>query len=265
MQKVRVRLAGREHALEASVDPTGSSLMYEGVQQNIEELQYDTVVSGTVYGTLLNFKGALAKMGEEVYQDPYKKPPEAPVLYIKPRNTLTSHNRPVPLPEGSDTLQAGPTLGVVIGRTASKVQKEHALDYVLGYTVVNDVTVPHESVFRPAVKHRARDGFCPIGPWIVEKDCLGSPDDLTIRCWVNGRLVQENTTRSLVRNVRQLIADVTEFMTLNEGDTLLVGVAEDPPLIKAGDRVRIHVEGVGILENAVVPEAELSAVKGGRS
>ncbi|PYZ96532.1 4-hydroxyphenylacetate isomerase [Alteribacter lacisalsi] len=263
MQKVRVRLAGRETALEASVDSTGASLMYQGIQRNAEELQYDTVVSGTVYGTLLNFKGALARMGEAVYQDPYKKPPQAPVLYIKPRNTLTSHSQPVPLPEGIDTLQAGPTLGIVIGRTASRVKKEEALDYVLGYTVANDVTAPHDSVFRPAVKHRSRDGFCPIGPWIVEKESLESPDDLTIRCWVNGRLVQENTTKNLVRNVSQLITDVTEFMTLNQGDTLLVGVAEDPPLVKAGDKVRIHVESVGFLENAVVPEEELVNVKGG--
>ncbi|RNA66698.1 fumarylacetoacetate hydrolase family protein [Alteribacter keqinensis] len=263
MQKVRVKLAGQRDALVASFDQVQASLKYEGVQRNIEELQYDTIVSGTVYGTLLNFKGALAKMGDAVYQDPYKKPPQAPILYIKPKNTLTSHNQPIPLPQGIDQLQAGPTLGVVIGRTASRVKKGEALHFVTGYTVANDVTVPHESVFRPAVKHRARDGFCPIGPWIVEQGSLDSPDNLTIRTWVNGKLVLENTTENLIRSIAELIEDVTAFMTLNPGDTLLVGVPEDAPLIKANDQVRIHIDGVGFLENTVKHENELT-VKGGR-
>ncbi|WP_026691265.1 fumarylacetoacetate hydrolase family protein [Alteribacter aurantiacus] len=265
MKKVWFKPSGHREAIVASFDQAASSLMYEGIRRNIEELQYDTIVSGTVYGTLLNFKGALAKMGESTYQEPYNKPPQAPILYIKPRNTLTSHHQPIPLPKDVDQLQIGPTLGVVIGRTASRVKKHEAHHYITGYTIANDVTVPHDSVFRPAVKHRARDGFCPIGPWIVEKESLDSPDHLSIRAWVNGKLVLENTTKNLLRSVGELLEDVTEFMTLRKGDTLLVGVPEEAPLVKANDVVRIHIDGVGLLENTIIHEFEVSQKGSDRS
>ncbi|WP_096438847.1 fumarylacetoacetate hydrolase family protein [Alteribacter populi] len=262
MQKVRVKLSGQRDDVIASLDQSKSSIFYQGIQRNMEELQYETPVTGTVYGTLLNYKGELAKLGDAVNQDPYNQPPQAPVLYIKPRNTHTSHKQPIPLPKNIEFIQTGATLGIVIGKTATKLKKESALDYVMGYTVVNDVTVPHESVFRPAVKHRSRDGFCPMGPWIVEKDSFESPNSVSIRTWVNGKLVQENTTANLIRSVEQLLEDITEFMTLYQGDTLLIGVAEDAPLVQAYDHVRIEIDGAGFLENTILPEQEIP-LKGG--
>ena len=105
---------------------------------------------------------------------------------------------------------------------------------------------------------KCRDGFCPVGPWIVPRDAVPAPDALVIRAWVNGELRMENTTANLQRDIAALIADVTEFMTLRAGDLLAVGVPEHPPLARAGDEVTVEVEGLGRLESTLVPEEILS-------
>src|SRR3954468_21056661 len=117
----------------------------------------------TVYGALLNFKDALDALGGAMHEPPYKAPPRAPVLYIKPRNTLAADGAPIVVPRGVDALRMGGTLAVVMGRAACRVREADALAYVAGYTVANDVCVPHDSYFRPSVRENCRDGFCPIG------------------------------------------------------------------------------------------------------
>jgi 5-oxopent-3-ene-1,2,5-tricarboxylate decarboxylase/2-hydroxyhepta-2,4-diene-1,7-dioate isomerase len=208
----------------------------------------------TVYGVLLNYKGALAALGDTVNEPPYKAPPKAPVLYIKPANTWIGDGAPIPVPGDVEALQMGAALGVVIGRTACRVPAESALDYVVGYTVVNDVSVPHGSFYRPSIRFKCRDGFCPIGTAVVDRARVSNPDALRVRVFVEGVLRQENTTANLIRPTARLIADVTEFMTLAEGDMLLTGVPENAPLARAGQRVAIEIEGVGRLENPLVAE-----------
>jgi len=208
----------------------------------------------TLYGVLLNYRGALAALGEAVNKPPYKAPPKAPVLYIKPANTWIGDGAPIPVPSNVEALQMGAALGVVIGRTACRVSAESALDHVAGYTVVNDVSMPHDSYYRPSVRLKCRDGFCPIGATIVERVRVPNPEALAVRVFVDGVLRQQNTTANLVRSTRRLIADVTEFMTLAAGDVLLTGVPENAPLARAGQRVAIEIEGVGRLENPLVAE-----------
>jgi 5-oxopent-3-ene-1,2,5-tricarboxylate decarboxylase/2-hydroxyhepta-2,4-diene-1,7-dioate isomerase len=207
----------------------------------------------TVYGALLNYKGALAALAGQVNEAPYKAPPKAPILYIKTANTYSAEGAPIPLPADVKEVQVGAALGIVIGKTACRVPVSQALDYVSGYTVVNDVSVPHESFYRPPVRHKCRDGFCPIGA-IVPRDAVPNPDALAIRVTINDKLEQQNTTANLVRSVAQLIADVTDFMTLSPGDILLVGTPENPPVARAGDRVVIEIEQVGRLHNTVAAE-----------
>lgn len=209
---------------------------------------------GTVYGTLLNYRGALAALGEAVHKPPYKAPPKAPVLYIKPANTWIGDGAPIPVPSDAEALQMGAALGVVIGRTACRVPVDAALDYVAGYTVVNDVSVPHDSFYRPSIRLKCRDGFCPIGATLVERERVPNPDALAVRVFVDGVLRQQNTTANLIRSTARLIADITEFMTLSAGDVLLTGVPENAPLARAGQRVAIEIEGVGRLENPLVAE-----------
>ncbi|MEO8281683.1 MAG: fumarylacetoacetate hydrolase family protein, partial [Ideonella sp.] len=163
---------------------------------------------GTVYGTLLNHRDALAALGDQINAAPYKAPPKAPILYIKPRNTVVGHRVPVVLPGDVTELEIGATLGIVIGRTACRVSEAQALDFVAGYTIVNDISVPHASVYRPSMRFKCHDGFCPIGPAIVARSLVADPDALEIVVAIDGATAQRSSTAGLVRPVARLIADV---------------------------------------------------------
>ncbi|MGP9043531.1 fumarylacetoacetate hydrolase family protein [Cytobacillus kochii] len=250
--KAMMRYNGQFFLQEVYVDSTKQLITRGEETTPIEQLVVHPPVSGTVYGTLLNYKGELEALGSAVCESPYQQPPKAPILYIKPVNTINYHQASIPMPKEEDTLQIGAALAVVIGKKASNVSKEEVQNYILGYTIANDVSIPHSSVYRPAIKEKAQDGFCPIGPWIVDRKELANPDDLDITIHINGELKQQQTTRNLIRPVAELIAEVTSFMTLFEGDTLLVGVPENPPLARNGDVVKITIAGIGSLENQVI-------------
>src|SRR5699024_8125185 len=249
-----IKLRGIHQIYEGKIDEQGKTVSINNKQYEIDELMYDVPVSGTVYGVLLNYKGAFKSFEPSMYEEPYIKPPKAPILYIKPRNTFTSFGTSIPLPSDASKLEIGASLGIVIGRTATKVKESVALEYIKGYTIVNDVTIPHKRVYRPAVKEKSRDGFCPIGPWIIDQKAIPHPDALDIRVYINGELKQENNTENLVRPVGKLIQDVTSFMTLYAGDILLAGVPENAPLAGENDRVKIEINGIGVLENTIGKE-----------
>ncbi len=209
-------------------------------------------VRGTVFGTLLNDKKALQALGDAVHQDPYKAPPKAPILYIKPRNSHCAHGDRIPLPQGIDGLLAGPALGLVIGRTACRVPRDEALSYLAGYTIVNDLTVPHDSYYRPALPCKARDHSCPIGPWVRAPRQIANPDQLAITVRVNDSIRLQANTADLIRPVAQLLHEVSAFMTLNAGDILLAGVPAGAPLLHAGDTVSVEIEQIGTLTNTLI-------------
>jgi 5-oxopent-3-ene-1,2,5-tricarboxylate decarboxylase / 2-hydroxyhepta-2,4-diene-1,7-dioate isomerase len=206
-------------------------------------------LSGTVYGALLNHRTALNTLGDAINRPPYNGPPRAPVLYIKPRNTLAADGAPVAVPPGVGELEIGASLGVVIGRPSCRLSADRALESVAGYLIVNDVSVPHVPYYRPSIPFKARDGYCPLGPHVVPRAALSNPDALTIRVFIDGELKQTAATSELVRPVAQLLTDVTDFMTLLPGDVLAVGVASPAPRIRAGQRARIEIDGLGRLEN----------------
>jgi 5-oxopent-3-ene-1,2,5-tricarboxylate decarboxylase / 2-hydroxyhepta-2,4-diene-1,7-dioate isomerase len=204
-------------------------------------------LSGTVYGTLLNHRSALAAVAGEADQPPYNAPPKAPVLYLKPRNTLALDGAAVEVPADAAELEAAACLGIVIGRSARRVPERSALEHVAGFLIVNDVSVPHSSYFRPSVRHKARDGFCPLGPQVTARVSVADPDALVFKTYVDDALARSTSTADLVRPVARLIADVTEFMTLAPGDVLATGAPGNAPRVRAGQRVRIEVDGLGTL------------------
>ena len=236
------------------VDPQAGTVRIDGQAGEAGAFDWDVPTRGTVFGALLNYRGALAALGDAVDAAPYQAPPRAPVLYIKPANTWAAWGSPIALPPSVAAVEVGAALGIVIGTTARGVSESEALDCVAGYTIVNDVCEPHASLHRPAIRQRCRDGFCPIGPWVIARHEVASPDTLTLRVFVNGELAAENTTANLIRPAARLIADVSEFMTLAAGDVLLAGVPENAPRARAGDRVKIEIEGVGALENEFIQE-----------
>ncbi|WP_404454553.1 fumarylacetoacetate hydrolase family protein [Virgibacillus necropolis] len=256
MHQAKVKFAGSTIYDEIDID-FSDEIKWNGSTFNHRDVSWQAPVTGTVYGTLLNFQGQLDLMDKELHDKPYNAPPKKPIMYIKTANTVNSHNSAVAIPRGENVVQIGAALGIVFGKTATNVATENVMDYIAGYTVVNDVSIPHDSFYRPDIKNKVRDGFCPVGPWIIDRDNVKDPDNVTLRVHVNGELVQENNTKNLVRSVAQLVSEVTDFMTLHEGDVLLAGVPENAPLVKKGDSVRIEISGVGFLENTIVEETEI--------
>ncbi len=263
MKSVKAHLAGEVRSTTLQVDSERGIVMHQGQQCSFVDLSWNPPVTGTVYGVLLNYRGKWAEWEDQFNQRPYERPPQEPILYIKPLNTLSSCNEPIPLPSGQETLQVGASLAVVIGKDATRVKAGAVDDYIAGYTIANDVSIPHDNIHRPPILQKARDGFCPVGPWIVSREDVINPGNIDIRLFVNGQLKQKNHTRNLIRSIPQLIEEVTAFMTLQKGDLLLVGEPENAPLVKDGDHIRIEMSEIGVLENTVV--AEEKAKEGGQT
>ncbi|HEV7610920.1 MAG TPA: fumarylacetoacetate hydrolase family protein [Steroidobacteraceae bacterium] len=211
-------------------------------------------LSGNVYGTLLNHRSALRALGDQVNKPPYGGAPKAPVLYIKPRNTLAQSGDAVNLPASVGELEIGAQIGIIIGKTTCRVTVDHALGSVAGYLIVNDVSIPHPDYFRPAIRYKALDGFCPIGEAVANRESI-DPDALEIVTFVDGLRVQSSNTKDSVRSAAQLIQDVSDFMTLAPGDVLTLGAAAPAPRVRAGQTVRIEVDGLGNLSNRFVAAA----------
>ena len=204
---------------------------------------------GTVYGTLLNFRGELEALGEQVNAAPYKAPPKAPVLYIKPANTWSAHYAEITVPAGVAQVEVGATIAMVM-----KAPGELA-----GYVLMNDLSLPHASLFRPPVKFKCLDGFLGVGGTLLPAERAGDPAQFVLEVRINGELKQTVNFGNLVRSPQQLLADVGEFMTLGAGDVLMLGcdVLKEGgrPLAKAGDRIELSAPGMGTLANTLVAEA----------
>ncbi|KVD44445.1 2-hydroxyhepta-2,4-diene-1,7-dioate isomerase [Burkholderia ubonensis] len=213
------------------------------------------VAIGTVYGALLNERAALDALGDAVRQPPYGRPPQAPILYIKPANTHAADGAAVVVPAGVDALEIGASVAVVFARRATRVAADRALDYVHGFTLASDVSVPHPDYYRPAVSFKCRDGFCPLGPAIVPPGALDDVDAIRLTVRIDGNVAQSASTATLIRPVRQLIADVSAFMSFDSGDVLLLGVAGGAPRAKPGSRIEIAAHGIGTLRHALIAEA----------
>jgi len=210
-------------------------------------------LSGHIVGVLMNDPAALAALGDAVHAPPYKAPPSAPVLYVKPRNTLVPDAGPVFLPPGVPALDVGVALGLLIGRTACRVTAAAARAHISGLLVAADLSVPHTSFYRPSVRFKALDGSCRLSRPVVAAGV--DPDDLVLRVLVDGELLHTATTRGFTRHAAQLLADVSEFMTLHPGDVLLTGVPRGAPRVRGGQSARLEIPGVGALDLAFERES----------
>ncbi|MEQ1534364.1 MAG: fumarylacetoacetate hydrolase family protein [Burkholderiaceae bacterium] len=207
--------------------------------------------TGTVYGTLLNFKAELAALQPQMNQPPYKAPPQAPVLYIKPANTWSANGASIAVPARVSEVEIGATIAMVMSHQQIR------------YLLVNDLSIPHSSFFRPPVKFKCLDGFLGIGSQTIEAD---TPQDFKLEVRVNGDLVQSLDFSQLVRPAAQLLADVYEFMTLRDGDVLMLGCDCLPngkrPVAKVGDVITIsspNHPALGTLSNTLVALIEEAA------
>lgn len=199
---------------------------------------------GTVYGTLLNFRSELAALGPQMNQPPYKAPPKAPVLYIKPANTWSENGAAIRLPAGVEEVQVGASVGMVM-QSATEVA---------GYVLLNDLSLPHDNFYRPPLKYNALDGFLGIGDRVRSRNEAGDPAIFKLEVRINGELAQIVRFSELVRPAAQLLAEVSEFMSLGPGDLLMLGCEFDKPRARAGDRIDISMPALGTLTNTLVAE-----------
>lgn len=204
-------------------------------------------VCGTVYGVVMNDKRSVARLGDAAMQAPYKGAPNAPVMYIKPANTLAGDGAVVHLPPTENAVEIGATVGIVIGAPAARLNPEDAMATVAGYLLVADLSLPHASYYRPAIREKCFDTSCPMAANIIASQNIGDFTQVTLRTFIDGALAGERSMADLLRQVPRLLSDVTGFMTLHVGDVLLVGVEYLAPQAPVGATVRIEGDGLGQL------------------
>lgn len=251
MRTARVSIPGMAGVVETTVLDAGQRLLVGSRIVSTANVRFEPPCEGLVYGVILNDEDSLRNLGAALNAPPYKSPPHAPVLYIKPYNTHVGHGAVVRLPRGADRVDVCGALGIVFGAQATRVPEARALDPVRGFTVVADLSLPHKSLHRPPIREKCFDGSCPIGPWVVPREQIGDPDALEVLVYVNGALRQRRSLRGAVRRISRLIADVTEFLTLYPGDVLLAGISVAAPSAAAGDSICVEIPGVARLETGI--------------
>jgi 2,4-didehydro-3-deoxy-L-rhamnonate hydrolase len=209
-----------------------------------------------VIGIGLNYEDHAAETGAEI--------PEKPIVFAKYANAVIGPGEPIRIPSITEQADYEAELAVVIGRAARNVSEPEALDYVFGYTNANDVS-SRDLQFSEGgqwTRSKSIDTFCPLGPYIATTDEIEDPQDLSIRCILNGEVMQEGTTQKMIFPVAELVSFLSQGMTLVPGDIIVtgtppgVGSARDPQVwLKDGDEVSIEIQGLGTLTNPVEADA----------
>ena len=191
--------------------------------------------------------------------------PDQPILFLKATTSIVGHDGPIVLPAaGPDCVDYEAELAVVMGKKAKNVLPERAMDYIMGYTCANDVSARDWQFDKQKgqwARGKSFDTFCPLGPWIVTKKDIDDPNNIGIRCIINGQTVQESKTSEMIFNVQNIVSNLSRSMTLLPGTFILtgtpdgVGFTRQPPLfLKVGDLVSVEIEKIGTLTNEVVRE-----------
>jgi 5-oxopent-3-ene-1,2,5-tricarboxylate decarboxylase / 2-hydroxyhepta-2,4-diene-1,7-dioate isomerase len=209
---------------------------------------------GTVYGTLMNHRSEHTALAAQMHAAPYKAPPNTPVLYIKTANTFSAYDTVITLPRQVPQVQVRATIGIVFGPPAQQNRAQEAIKSIASMVLMNDLTVPHESFYRPPVKFKCIDGFLGVGaqPHAWTDGAALERLQLQVQVRINHSLVHTVDLSLLVRPAAQLVADVAEFITLQEGDVLMLGCDFAAPLARAGDVIDISAEGFAPLRNTLV-------------
>lgn len=222
----------------------------EKIDLKSDEVKFLPPCQGTMFALGLNYADHAAELDF--------KPPEEPLIFLKGNNTLTGHKGVTVRPDNVDYMHYECELVVVIGKKCRNVSEAEAMDYVGGYTVCNDYAIRDylENYYRPNLRVKCRDTCTPTGPWIVDRDDVADPHNLTVRTYVNGELRQEGSTKDIIFSIPFLISYLSAFMTLNEGDMIATGTPKGLSDVKHGDFVEVEVEGVGRLANTIITQKQ---------
>ncbi len=203
--------------------------------------------SSKFIGIGLNYADHAAEAGLDV-------PPE-PIMFMKATSCICGPNDNVIIPKGAKKVDWEVELGIVIGTKGSNIDEENALDHVAGYCVINDISERAWQIERSGqwVKGKSYDSFGPIGPYLVTKDEVTDPQNLTLWLEVDGKKMQNGTTKTMVYGVKHLVHYVSQFMTLLPGDVIATGTPPgvgmgqkpEPVFLRKGQKIRLSVEGLG--------------------
>ncbi len=235
----------------AAISPEGLAKIAAIDSASLPEIAVDRIgacVAGTGKFICigLNYSDHAAETGAAV-------PPE-PVIFMKATSAICGPNDDVLIPRGSEKTDWEVELGVVIGKTAKYVSEADAMDYVAGYCVSHDVSERAFQTERAGqwTKGKSCDTFGPIGPWLVTKDEIANPHDLKMWLSVNGKMMQDGSSKTMVYGVAHVVSYLSQFMSLHPGDIIStgtppgVGLGMKPPqFLKAGDVVELGIEGLG--------------------
>ena len=209
---------------------------------------------GKFIGIGLNYSDHAAEAGMPI--------PAEPIVFMKATSSLSGADDPVMLPKGSQKTDWEVELGVVIGAVARYVSQKDALQYVAGYCIVNDVSEREYQLERGTQwdKGKGCDTFGPVGPWLVTRDEIAQPQNLSMWLDVNGERMQTGSTRTMIFSVAKLVSYVSRFMTLMPGDIITtgtppgVGMGMKPQrFLRAGDEMVLGIDGLGTQRQLVVP------------
>lgn len=181
------------------------------------------------------------------------KAPEEPLVFLKGERALNGHRQTTRRPAGVQFMHYECELTIVVGRTAKKVKRDDAYDFIAGYTVANDYAIRDylENWYRPNLRVKNRDGATPLGPWRVDAADIANPMALALKTTVNGKVTQEGNTKDMIFDVPFLIEYFSSFMTLQPGDLILTGTPDGVVDCQPGDVVVTEIEGLGALMNTI--------------
>ncbi|WP_347455203.1 fumarylacetoacetate hydrolase family protein [Acinetobacter thermotolerans] len=248
MKTARIRY--NNEILEVQVNDELQVTLPSGEVLNEQDVEWLPPATGTMFALGLNYADHARELAFE--------PPEEPLIFIKASNTYTGHNRQTWRPDNVEYMHYECELVAVIGKTTKNVKREDALDYVAGYTLCNDYAIRDflENYYRPNLRVKNRHSTTPVGPYIIDKALVPTPNNLTLRTWVNGKLRQEGTTADMIFDVPFLIEYISSFMTLQPGDMIATGTPEGLSDVVPGDEVVVEIEGVGKLRNYIESESD---------
>lgn len=204
----------------------------------------------------LNYADHAAESGSQV-------PPE-PLIFMKATSAIQGPNDPIVIPRGSEQTDWEVELGIVIGRAAKYVSEADAMDYVAGFVLANDVSERSYQKDRAGqwTKGKSCDSFGPLGPYLVTRDAVADPQKLAMTLSVNGEVMQNGSTETMVFGVAKLVSYLSEFMTLHPGDVISTGTPpgvamgmETPRYLRPGDVVELEIEGLGQQRAEVVADS----------
>lgn len=244
MKHARIAYGG---AIHSAVEENGMLRLEDGRLVGEDSVVWlPPVVPGTIFALGLNYADHAKELAF--------KAPEEPLVFLKGPNTLIGHRGQTRRPADVTFMHYECELAVVIGKTARKVSRADAYQYVAGYTVANDYALRDylENYYRPNLRVKNRDTCTPIGPWLVDAADVPDPMNLKLRTLVNGKVTQEGSTRDMIFDIPFLIEYFSSFMTLSPGDIIMTGTPDGLADTRPGDEVVTEIEGIGRLVNTIV-------------